>query len=177
PIPATVTMLIHPPSLTVPADTTVRVGRIATFSADAYAGANPNGNPALTVVAWDFDGDGIRDFVEDFTAANLLRGTSTATYQYQYPGVYTVKVAAGTTFGQTVTKTFQVTVTQGTPPVEVWMVQPAHGRVVGGNHVTLSARGSPANNIASVTFHYRRSRPTAWTTIPNAIPPPATARR
>src|SRR5204863_1113032 len=62
-----------------------------------------------------------------------------------------------------------------TPPVEVWMVQPAHGRVVGGNHVTLSARGSPANNIASVTFQYRRSGTTAWTTIAKVIPPPATA--
>ncbi len=173
--PPGIASLTNPASLTVPGAATVRVGHVATFSASAYAGRSAHENATITQVAWDFDGDGIRDYVEDFTALNQLQATSAAQYQYQYPGIYTVKVAAGTSYGQTVTGSFRVTVTQGTPPVEVWMVQPANGRVVGGNHVTLSARGSPANNIASVTFQYRRSGTTAWTTIAKVVPPPATA--
>jgi hypothetical protein len=162
-------------SLTVPAAATVRVGHVANFSATAYAGSSEHEHATITQVAWDFDGDGFRDYVEDFTALNQLQVNSAAQYQYQYPGIYTVKVAMGTSYGQTVTASFPVTVTQGTAPVDVWMVQPANGRVVGGNHVTLSARGSPANNIASVTFQYRRSGTTAWTTIAKVVPPPATA--
>jgi len=173
--PPGIASFTHSASLTVPAAATVRVGHVANFSASAYAGESAHENATITQVAWDFDGDGFRDYVEDFTALNQLRGDSVAQYQYQYPGIYTVKVAMGTSYGQTVVASFRVTVTQGTAPVEVWMVQPANGRVVGGNHVTLSARGSPANTIASVTFQYRRSGTTGWTTIAKVIPPPATA--
>jgi len=173
--PPTIASLSVPASLTAPADMTVRVGREIAFSALAYAGSGPNGNAALTQVAWDFDGDGIRDYIEDFTAAKLLQATSTAKHQYQYPGIYTVQVVAGTTYGQTLSRTFQVTVAQGTPPVECWMVQPTDGKVVGGNHVTLSARGSPGNHIASITFQYRAQGTTTWKTIAKVVPPPATA--
>jgi hypothetical protein len=174
-VPLPIASLVTPASVAPPADTSVRVGHPTSFSALAYAGSGPNGNAALTQVAWDFDGDGIRDYIEDFTAAKLLQATSTATYQYQYPGVYTVKVVAGTTYGQTLSGVFKVTVTQGTPPVDCWLVQPADGKTVGGNHVTLSARGSPANNISSLTFQYRAKGASAWKTIAKVVPPPASA--
>ncbi len=173
--PPTIASLSVPASLTAPTDMTVRVGREVEFSALAYAGSGPNGNAALTQVAWDFDGDGLRDYIEDFSALQLLQATSSPRFQYQYPGVYKVQVVAGTSYGQTMSQSFQVTVAQGTPPVECWIVQPATGKKVGGNHVTLSARGSPGNHIASVTFQVRPKGALLWSTIAKVVPPPATA--
>ncbi len=161
--------------LILPGGATVRVGRDLPLTAFVEAGSSSTVPVTITQVAWDFDGDGLRDYVEDFAAAKLVQGTSSVKYQYQYPGTYTVKVAAGTTFGQTLVGSFRVTVTQGIPPVECWIVQPVNGRVVGGNHLTVSARGSPGNQVAAITFQYRRSGDGPWKTIARVVPPPATA--
>src|SRR5213079_2866036 len=93
--PPTIASLSVPAGLTAPADMTTRVGREVAFSALAYAGSGPNGNAALTQVAWDFDGDGLRDYIEDFSALKLLQAraprnfstsTPASTWSRSWPG-------------------------------------------------------------------------------------------
>jgi PKD repeat protein len=166
-----------PISLTASADgaavsspVTIRVGHVVTFLA-----SSSDDPRQLKEILWDFDGDGLRDRLDDLLPLNTTTVTDLpASYQYRNPGTFKALARVIGTNGNTGDATFDVIVVPGAAPLECFIAQPRDGQRVWGNHLSIQARTSPTVLTQKVEFRYRPSGSGPWTVIGTAVPPPYT---
>jgi hypothetical protein len=138
-------------------------GNVVSFSVNVGNG----GTGTVTRVLWDFDGNGEIDRITPSPASPV-----TETWQYESPGSFTAEVTVEDTDNLSASAQAAVPVGLGTATRRCWIVQPATGFRVWGNHVSVIAQAVPETSIAQVAFEYRASPAGAWTPIGTASPVP-----
>ncbi len=173
PIPITLTAAADGAPAASPVN--IRVGHAVNFL--ATAGNSGDANLVLKEILWDFDGDGLRDQLDNLLPLNTNSVTDIpASFQYRNPGTFVARARVIDTTGGSGEAIFTVNVAPGTAPLECFIAQPRDGQRVWGNHVSLQAKASPAVLTRMVEFRCRLDGSAdPWTTIGTAVPPPYTA--
>jgi len=172
PIPMSMTATADGDPVTSPLD--IRVGHVVKFAASAGNPASPG--PVLKEILWDFDGDGLRDQLDNLLPLNAESVSDIrASYQYRVPGTFEAVARIIGTNGNDGGVKFKVNVLPGKEPLECYISQPRTGKKIWGNHVSVHAKTAPAVLTRQVEFRYRPSGTGSWTVIGTAAPPPYTS--